>query len=330
MSSATKVLGEGARLLLVIALAAVMGCAGPAHVPEGRSSAAGSAALLRPWFSIAAVRFVAATDPLGIPLPRAPAQLGHLVRPLSAATSGNDVYLLDAGLNGLYRYTFGMDALVRVGNVGAVTGAKVRVLGDHTLLVLDPVGRRVLRLDRTGRVLRTYADESNLRQPVSLAVDEAEQLLFVADAAVARIVAFRLGSGAAFPIVPIATERDRVHAIGAIAAAERVLHIVDPVMRQVVVLTYDGRILRVYGHADLVRPSAVAVDAQGRAWVLDEAQPVLKVFEAGRLLPPLQGVGAALVGATDVVIDGNVVTISEAGASRVQLMRLTSGAGGAR
>lgn len=307
------------------------GCAAPerdADVPVPAANR--SADPLRPWLSVAAVRIVAATDPLGMPLPRAPAQLGHLMHPVSAAMLGNDVYVLDAGLNGLFRYDISQEVLVRIGTITVAPGAKVRVLGDHTLLVLDPVGRRVLRLDRIGRILRVYADELNLRQPVAMAADETEQLLFVADGVLHRIVAFRLGTGAAFPIVPLSTERDRVHAISAIASADRVLHVVDPVMRQVVVLGYDGRILRVFGHGDLTRPHGIAVDAQGRTWVLDEGQPVLRLFEGGRMAMPIEGVASRLTSVADIAIGGGAMAIAESGARRVQVLRFGQGAARSR
>lgn len=317
--------------LTALWVVALIGCAAPERDVDAPVLAARrSIDTLRPWLSVSAVRIVAATDPLGMPLPRTPAQLGHLMHPSSAAMLGNDLYLLDAGLNGLFRYDVNQEVLVRIGTIVAAPGAKVRVLSDHTLLVLDPVGRRVLRLDRAGRILRVYADEFNLRQPVAIAADETEQLLFVADGTLHRIVAFRLGTGAAFPIVPIATERERIHAIAAMASGDRVLHVVDPVMRQIVVLGYDGRILRVFGHGDLTRPHGIAVDAQGRTWVLDEGAPVLKLFEGGRMAPPIEGAASRLTSAADIAIGGGAMTIAESGARRVQVLRFSPAAARSR
>lgn len=308
---------------------AVVGCVAPSQHTDGQPPVVErTSGLLRPWLTVGSVRIVAATDASGLPLPRAPAQLGHLMHPVSAAALGNDVYLLDSGLNGLFRYDTSQDMLVRVGNVPAAPGARVRALSDHTVLVLDPIGRRVLRLDRTGRILRTYADEANLRQPAVLAADETEQLLFVADGNLNRIVAFRLGTAASFPIVPIATDRDRVHAISAMAVGDRVLHVVDPVMRQVVVLGYDGRILRAFGHGDLTRPQGIGVDAQGRTWVLDAEMPRLRLFENGRRAVGSEGIGGRIASASDLSISNGVMTIAESGTSRIQIMRIVGGARG--
>lgn len=311
------------RTLLALVLC-IGGCAAPER-PAGGRTAAPRDGLLRPWLTIASARIVEGADALGFPVPRAASQLARLMQPVSAATSGTDVFVLDAGLGGLFRYEVGRDQLVRMGSFRPVPGARVRVLADQTLVVLDPVRRSVLRLDRTGRTLRVYASERELMQPVSMAVDETEQLLFVADATLGRIVAFRLGTGVAVPIVPIASESQRVHGIGAIAAGDRILYVVDPLMRQIAVLARDGRILRVFGHADLVRPHAVAVDSAGRVWVLDEGDQGVKVFENGRLLETAVAQAPRLSGPTDLDIAGGTATFAEAGAARVQLMRLTSG-----
>ncbi len=280
--------------------------------------------------TVTAGRNIAMTDPLGIPVPRAPSQLVHLMHPTSAAVLGNDIYVLDAGLNGLFRYEMGNDVLVRVAGVPALPGGQVRVLSDHTILVLDPARRRVVRMDRGGRTLRIYADDSNLARPVAMAADEAEQMLFVADGTLPRIVAFRLGSGAGSTIVPVSTERARVHAIGGLAAGDRVLYLVDPIMRQVVVLAHDGTIVRVFGHGDLMRPHGIGVDAQGRVWVLDAPPQALKLFEGGRMAPALGGVAGRLAALADISIGGNVMALADPGSTRVQVMRIVPAGTGTR
>lgn len=314
------------RMFVAAALIATLsGCVvgKPSEAPRA-SAHLESGSLLRPWLSVGAVRIAPATIGMGNPMPHSPVQFSHLVHPASATILGNDVFILDAGLNGLFRYDIGQDVLIRIAALPAGPGAKIRALSDHTLLVLDSVGRRILRVARSGQVMQAYSDPVNLTSPVAFAVDESRQLLFVAGAAPTRLVAFRLGSGASYPVVPLENERDRVHAISDLAMGDRVLHVVDPVKRQIAVMTLDGRIVRVYGHGDLVRPQHIAVDMHGRSWVVDQGQSALKLFVEGQAVRSIELPGQGAASAADIAISGSVLTIADPGARRVHLMRLSA------
>lgn len=181
---------------------------------------------------------------------------------------------------------------------GFVSPVGVALVGQGEVWVSDAELGFVVRLDRDGNPIGKVG-EGLLRRPTGLAFDAAGQRLYVADTYAHDIKVFdaqgrlertigRRGDGAGEFNFP-------THL--AYGAGE--LYVTDTMNARVQVLSAaDGRYLRDIGTrglyvGNLVRPKGVAVDGDGRVYVVESYYDHLLVFDRdGRFLMPIGGVGA--------------------------------------
>ncbi|MHB1414053.1 MAG: glycosyltransferase family 39 protein [Chloroflexota bacterium] len=194
------------------------------------------------------------------PVPQRPSILLRQIRPLPT-----ELLQLPLNLDRVY------------GGLASPRGVAVAANGD--VFVADTGNRRVLHLDRDGRVLGMMA--ANLVEPSDLALTPAGELLVLDPQADAILVfgadgAFRraLGPG-------LGMYRPR----GIAVDANGLIYVADTGRDRVLVLEPGGKVARSVerGQTDLFRqPSDVAVDREGNIYVADPtAGRVLKLDPAG-------------------------------------------------
>lgn len=322
-----RVLALGAALLAGRALPALAAEAADADTPAGTAPSR-QAPLVRSWMTVTGGRLAGAIDPLGFPKPGSIERLVRLLRPVTAAARASDVVLADAGLNAVYRYDLAVGALVPAIPGGVVPGMRLRLMGDQSLLVLEPQRRRIARYTRGGALVQAFADDGLLVRPVDFALDERAGLLFVADGTGNRIVAFRLAGLAATPVFVPRDGRDAVASVDALAAGHDRLYLLDGASRRVTVLGQDGTARESFGHVDLKRPVALGVDAWGRVYVADAFDDAVRVFERGVLAAMLD---ARLLGVTrvsDIAVHERTLVVVDSEGAQVRLLRISQPAAG--
>lgn len=216
--------------------------------------------------------------------------------PSAAAAIGNDVYIVDSGQRRMVRFDLGLDQFFSFPGVRADPGVTLAAGRDGTVYVLDSLARRVTRFTRNGAVVQTFQDEGNLGSPVSLAVDRATGLVYLADAQFDRIAGFTPLGPRAYVIVPRDRSGDPIRGISAMALGPDGFYLVQRVKRRVVVVGRDGGMLYAFGEESLLDPGAIAVDRFNRVYVADQQDNTLKIFVGQKLVEKLSGPGPGALG----------------------------------
>lgn len=304
----------------VVALALLSACIpSPSRAPDASAAREGAGGLA--VLTIAGAR-VPPADATGQPLLQVPAPYTRLISPVSAAGTGTEYYVADAGATRVYRYDPALDMMSVVGNIPVRADTRLFTGPDDTLFVIEPPAHRVARYTRDGRLVAAYADAQHLVHPVGAAWDEAGGRLLVADGVYRHLVAFHPAGRAAY-VLPIGfDERHVLRSVGAIAAGRSGVHIADPACRCVMVVGRDGRIAGSYGHGELVHPGAVALDDRERAYVADVGAQRVRVYEGVREVAVLEAAQLGLAQVSDLTIAGGRLIVADAAAARVAVLRI--------
>ncbi len=303
--------------LAVIAALTLTGCASTGAFSAGTSARRD---LLQPWIDLTGAN---AGAPMGLPDAAEQGGAGYVTlrHPTAVSARGNDVYLVDAGLRRVLRYSRAEQTLAPFTSLAADAGMSVYAAPDLSVYVTDPARGRVLHFAWDGTPLPPLRSPGNLGRPIAVTMDEASGQLLVADALYDRIVAFNnLGR----PLSVIKPQR--VRAIAATAQGPDGIYLVDRLTRQVVVLGPDGAYRYAFGAGTLADPNAIAVDRGNLVFVGDNFDQTVKVYRSGRLVATAGGAGAApgrFNGIAGLAVDGGLLYVADSLNARVQIMLIT-------
>lgn len=292
------------------------------HEAEDKVPRAGLVELPLLW-SLPGARLSSARDPLG--QTRASAAAAHtlFVRPSSVAARGADLAVIDSGAGALYRVDAAAQLMVRL-PVNVTPMARIEMLADRTLLVVDGVQRRVLRLAGDGRLLQEItAPAVDLGQPVAVVSDDRAARLLVADALYGQIVEFHPAGVASRPI-PVRDDNGRVTSLIGLATGTRGWYLLDGGCRCVLIVDRDGRVIGREGVNELTQPVALAVDASGRVFVADAGARTLRVFAQGRTM---QGFAYRELGVNEILdlrIDEATLYLATGLSGRIDVRRIVA------
>ena len=280
-----------------------------------------------PWLSLTGARQVGATDRTGTPAPTARA-VGYtrFIRPVALAARGGEMVILDAGAGAAYRYDAALELMTALPGIPAHTGAQLALGADFSLYVIDPPGRRVVRVARTGQPLTSYGS-ADLQRPVDVAVDDARGLLYVADGGYNQLLAFHVLGGAATVLHMRGGAGLRLQAVGNIALGPDAIYVADPLCRCLGRVAFNGGLLNTFGHDAIGAPGPLAVDRSQHVFIIDQFERVLKVFHHGRLIDTLPPRRFGMQQFDDVWIDGNVLYLADGLSGRVEARRMTVSGG---
>jgi DNA-binding beta-propeller fold protein YncE len=213
---------------------------------------------------------------------------------------------------------------------------------DDRLFVSDGKMRRILIFNTKHEVENQITE--GLVDPVGLAIDTANRLLYVVDTQQDQVVVYdadslkllrRIGTGGKNHF--LTTPGDFGAPQGVAVDQDGNVYVTDTLNNRVEIFDADGNFISLFGkHGDgpgtFARPKGIAVDGDGHIWVADEMTDRLQVFNRdGQLLTyiglghgELPGQFKALVG---VAIDKqNRVFTAEQFPGRVQMFRYVSDA----
>lgn len=296
---------------------------GPA-VPPGRSGP-----LLSPERVLTGGFLAPPTSVVGVPARPGTGMFVRWQSPGVLALRGNDLLVLDAGQQRLWRADAALGTVT--GIAGAPTGPGVRVaLGpDLSAWVLDPVARRVLRFGRDGRLLQSSSIPAAIASPVALALDDGGLALLVGDGAGAQWSEQRGPAGVVQTVSPLLADGRRIQGVDALAIPPQPgaapggdAWVLDRLAAAVHRVRRDGAVRQTLGQGELMQPEALAVDRFGRAFVVDRGGEALVCLRTDL---PAQRWAAAQLGAQRIAglaVDERQLALADGLAGNVLLLRL--------
>lgn len=283
---------------------------------------------LSPWRVVSGGFLTPPPQPGQLPRPGT-GMFVKLVAPTAIALRGPDLLVADAGTSRVWRIDPAFNHAS--GIAGApVTPLTALMLGpDLSAWVLDAGARQVLRFARDGRLLQTYRIDTALPSPVALALADGGATLLVADGMGAQWGEQRSPSGLGVRIAPKAADGGagtRVSGVDAIALAGDDLVVLDRLAAAVHRVARDGRVLATLGRGELVQPSALAVDRDGRIFVVDGGQRTLVVLREGAPARRFDAAALGLQRIGGIAVDERVLALSDPLLGQVALFLVAPGA----
>lgn len=255
----------------------------------------------------------------------------RFLQPVAVAARGQQVFVVDAGSQQLFRYDIGFDRLTLVKDLrGLLSGssADIHVRGDFSFYLADADGARVLHFDQDGRLLEEIKDRINIGRPVSVLVNEDSGYLFIADGFNDDVMVFNPAGLLTGAIGVRGQGPGRFLGITALAQGPLGFYVATRFgPSRVQVMGSDGRYRESLQHDTVTFPTAVAVASDGRAYVADYLSDDIKVYEGTALIGVIGGHGSApgrFRRITDLWIDEGFLYVADSLNRRIQILTLAS------
>ncbi|MBI3374946.1 MAG: hypothetical protein HY017_24755 [Betaproteobacteria bacterium] len=253
---------------------------------------------------------------------QAPGPFIALRGPITAAARGTDLYIADAGHDAVFHCDVFSQQLRRLPGTGARPGVKLCVLGDRSVVILDPMRGRLLRVSRDGRQLARLQDPWLLAGARDLALEDPSGVIWLADSSAGRVLAVRPAFNAVLPVPLAAFGGESIGPLTALVTGFDALYAVEPARTRVLRLDAQGRVMQAFGEGVLRQPRALAADRYGRVYVVDGMDRSLHIFRAGRHEGSLAAQSFGVTEFSDVRVHDDELAIADAVGGRVQLFRV--------
>ncbi len=255
----------------------------------------------------------------------------NFLQPVAVAARGHLVYILDVGHHQMFRYDARLDRLERAMDLdGVVSGndADLYLARDLSVFIADTDGARVLHYDLNGRLVKVIADKFNITRPVSVRVNDTTGYIFIADGNNDGVLVYNpagLLTGAfggrgrgegKFTSITALAQGPKGYYIGARLGEHRVQ-----------VMDFDGSYLESLQRDTVTFPTAIAVAANGLAFVADYMADDIKVFDGDALVDVIGGHGKApgrFSRITSLWIDEGFLYVADSLNRRIQVLSLAS------
>ena len=238
--------------------------------------------------------------------------IGQLGFAAAVAARAGQVFVVDSMARGLMRVdVFGGEARM-IAELRDADTAGLYVTQDLIIYVVDRHNRAVLELSDAGWERQRYADTRLIPAPVDVTEINWGSSLVIADELSKRLVLFDglsnptgMMNSTLSPVISAAS-------IGAIAASNGSVFVLDTASREAAQLDLQGRLVATYGEDALLAPVAIAADDCGRVFVADGHMEGLFVssyeYQGTNSRAALPGDIAAAV--TDLWIDGSELYVA--------------------
>lgn len=211
----------------------------------------------------------------------------RFVRPTGVAELDGVLYVADPGTPALWILDSSHNRYARIDEAGGtplVSPVAVALRPDGAVFVADSVLKKVLLLDRDGKLIRVAA-EQDLERPAALAFDAAGERLYVADSARQRIAIYA-ADGTLTGAWGRAGALDGEFNFPTHLALDRTgtLLATDALNFRIQAFDRNGRFLWKFGRhgdgsGDLAAPKGLAADSAGHVYVADALFDGVQVFE---------------------------------------------------
>lgn len=231
--------------------------------------------ILQPWTEITGAQ--AGSLPRGLPAQtNSPFGSAYITlrRPTSISGRGNDIYLLDAGLRHIFRYDNFQQTLTPFATtLSVVAGMNIHVAPDMSVYVTDPAHEQVLHFNWDGTPLPPLVSRGNMTHPVSVAVDEHNGQVLVADSLFDRIIVFD-SMGMTLSVF----KPQQTLSIAAMATGPDGIYVVDRLAKRIVVLGMNGIFRYAFGADALSEPGAIAVSRDNIVFISDDFDNTIRIY----------------------------------------------------
>ena len=253
--------------------------------------------------------------------------VSRFLRPVAVAAQSEYIYVVDMGHEAVLRYDQATGRLESVLDLKATVKGEVAdiyVAHDFSFYLTDTDGSRVLQYDRDGHLIQIFRNHFNLVKPVAIAVmDNAD--VIVADGYYDHLLRFNsMGK-------LIATYGGRGQGVAeflnilTMAKGPDGFYIGSRMGRRVQVLSERGEYRYSFEEGKAVFPVAVVVDRDNRSFVADQMDGLIKVFDRGRLIATLGGVGtgkAQFKRINDLWLNDGFLYVADGLNGRIHMARL--------
>jgi hypothetical protein len=314
-------IGGGAALAALLA----SGCANTPQDGAARESPAARGPLT-PW-RIVNGGFLTPPQPLGVPPRPGTGMFVKLLAPRAIALRGPDLLVADSGSSRLWRIDPAFNHAAGIAGVPVTFGTALALGPDLSAWVLDAGSRQVLRLARDGRLLQSYRIPTELPSPVAIALADSGATLLVADGMGAQWAEQRSPAGIGRTVSPQSPAGGvRISGADAIALAGDDVLVLDRLAAAVHRVTRDGRAVATLGRGELMQPSAIAADREGRVFVVDAAERALVVLREGQPARRFSAEELGLQRIGGIALDERTLALSDTLLGQVALFLIAPGA----
>jgi hypothetical protein len=235
--------------------------------------------ILQPWTEMTG-------SPAGSPSRGLPAQMNlpsdsdyiTLQHPTSISARENEIYLLDTGLRRIFHYDNFQQTLTPFAAALPVeAGMSIYIAPDMSVYVTDPSHKQVLHFNWDGTSLPPLVSRGNMAHPVSVAVDEHNGLVLVADSLLDQIIVFD-HLGMTLSVIKLR----QILSIATMTTGPDGIYVVDNLSKRVAVVGWDGTFRYAFGVDALTEPGAIAVSRDNIVFICDDFDNTIRIYRRHR------------------------------------------------
>ena len=253
----------------------------------------------------------------------------RLQRPVAIAVRGQWLYIVDAGLNKLFRYDLALHRMRILKDLRDIVSGDVDdiyVTSDFHYYLADTQGARVLHFDANGALVETLQDSLNIRRPVGVYVDESRDRVFVADGFRDDVLIFNQ----ARQIFAVMGERGDMpgefRRITAFAASAKGYYIATRFgSHRVWRMALDGHYAEALQQDTVTFPTALTADDSGRVFVGDYLDNTIRIYEGTKMVKIVGHNGSApgqFRRIADLWLNGDVLYVADSLNGRIQFVNV--------
>ena len=252
------------------------------------------------------------------------------VRPVAVCVIRDLVYVVDMGLQGVYRYhrvSGELEHVVDIGDLVAGEVADIYVTEDLSFYLTDTYGSRVLRFSHNGKLQREYKNKLNLVRPVSVTEDRITGNVIIADGEFDHVLVFNQQGDLYTSIGRRGEEPGEFLNITAMAFTDHDVYVASRVGGKIQVLSREGEYLYSL-QQDVMRFPLSLVVGNGRVFTSDYMDNTIKIFERGLLVESAGGTGVVpgkFKRITDLWLEDGFLFVADSLNARIQVMKVSGG-----
>ena len=230
----------------------------------------------------------------------------------AVAARAGQVFVVDSMAGGLVQVDVFGNEVRLVAELADSNTSGLYVTQDLTIYLVDRHSRAVVEIGDSGWERQRFADRRLIPAPVDVTAIDWDSTVVIADEMSRRLVLFDSLSNLTGMMNSTLSPVISAASIGAIAASNGSVFVLDTASREAVQLDLQGRPVATYGEDALLAPVAIAADPCGRVFVADGHADGLFVssyeYQGNSARAALPGQIAAAV--TDLWIDGGELYIA--------------------
>ncbi|RMH12511.1 MAG: hypothetical protein D6698_15215 [Gammaproteobacteria bacterium] len=251
----------------------------------------------------------------------------NLSRPVAVAASAGVLYIVDADRHELIRYDSITGEGRAITDLSRIAGGEISdiyLYNNEFLLLADPQGQQVLKVDLQGRLMQVLDAPSNLIAPISISVDLRRHEILVADGSYDDIVVFTLDGEPIATLGERGMENGQFRTMTALAWSDQGLYVAMRTGGRVQVIDANDQFERRLDTEGMIFPSAIVFDRKGRAYISDLMSNNIRVYDGDEQIAVLGGTGVApgrFQRITDMWIDQGILYVVDSLNGRIQSHR---------